>query len=285
MVMLSKNKTKKNKTKKNKTKKNKIKKNKIKKNKYNQIGKGKTTTQSKSKSILKQTGRYDQKTIAQRMFEKVWGKTPSDKSRISFIEQNKGCLRINWGRKHKGEPHGFVYLENFGKPINQFGLKCKLPKGIDAMFEGNRYLHFDLGTYCCKTTRPPKKQARRWILEYGLPGVNELGLEYDELVDLRNNLNNFINNPSLFDQKQLTADTIKLIDKFEKFDDYGYKLKKFSEQFNALADFNNFKTQFFRSFDDKYEGEDEDTYQNIYKHITDELLDGFKKSYEGYYHS
>ncbi len=302
MVMLSKNKTKKNKTKKNKTKKNKIKKNKIKKNKtkknkYNQIGKGKTTTQSKrsiakgsitkSKSTLKQTGRYDQKTIFQHMLERVCGKRPSDKCRISFIEQNKGCLGINWGREHKGEPHGFVYLENFGKPINQFGLKCKLPKGRDAMFEGNRYLHFDFNSreYCCKTTIPPKKQARRWILEYGLPGVNELGLEYDELVDLRNNLNNFINNPSLFDQKQLTADTIKLIDKFEKFDDYGYKLKKFSEQFNALADFNNFKTQFFRSFDDKYEGEDEDTYQNIYKHITDELLDGFKKSYEGYYHS
>lgn len=207
------------------------------------------------------------------MFEKVWGKTPSDKSRISFIEQNKGCLGINWGRKHKGEPPGFVYLENFGKPINQFGLKCKLPKGIDAMFEGNRYLHFDfnLGTYCCKTTRPPKKQARLWILKYGLPGVYEMHLPYQELVDLRNNLNSFIENPYLFKNKELTAHTRKLKSKFETFDDYRDKLQNFSEQFIASKEFDDFETQFFESFRD--DGE----YKNIYNHINNTLLRDFNK--------
>ena len=306
MVMLSKknktkkNKIKKNKIKKNKTKKNKIKKNKTKKNKYNQIGKGKMPQSrsiakrsiakgsiakrsiakgsiakgsiTKSKSTLKQTGRYDQKNLFQHLLEKVCRKRPSDKCRISFIEQNKGCVGINWG-EHKRKPHGFVYLENFGKPIKEFGLECKLPKGIDAMFEGNRYLHFDfnLGTYCCKTEPPFPTQAKQWILEYGLPGVNDLGLTRNELLDLHNNLYSFIKNAYLFKNKELTAHTRKLKSKFEKFHYYAYKLKNFSEQFIASKEFDDFETQFFESFRD--DGE----YKNIYNHINNTLLRDFNK--------
>jgi len=279
-----KNKTKKNKTKKNKTKKNKTKKNKTKKNKYNQIGKGKSTQSkrsiaqksiaqksiAKSKSTLKQHGRYDQKPIFQHILERVCGKRPSDKYRISFIEQKKGCVRINWGRKKKTS-RGEVYLENFGKSIKEFGLSCKTPEGIDAMYDRDRYLHFDfdLRKYCCKTEPPTPEQAKQWILEYGLPGVYKMGLEYQELVDL----NSFIEQPPLFENKKLTKHMEELKSKFERFNRFFDKLKKFSGEFGASEEFKAFETRFFGSFESfEYEYK----YQDIYNNIKDVLFPNFK---------
>jgi len=275
-----KNKTKKNKTKKNKTKKNKTKKNKTKKNKYNQIGKGKSTQSkrsiaqksiaqksiAKSKSTLKQHGRYDQKNVFQHLLERVCGKRPKDKCRISFIEQNKGCLGINWGGSTSKTTMGEVYLENFGRPIEEFGLSCKLPKGIDAMYDRDRYLHFDfnLGKYCCKPEPPNREDAKQWILKYGLPRVDQLGLEYQELVDL----NSFIEQPPLFENKRLTARMEKLKSEFERFNRFFDKLKKFSGEFGASEDFKEFETQFFGYFEDEY--------QNIYNNIKAVLLPNFK---------
>ena len=151
------------------------------------------------------------------------------------------------------------------------------------MYDRDRYLHFDfnLSTYCCKTERPERYQATRWILEYGLPGVNELGLEYQELIALRNELKSFIKHPYLFRDKRQTKRMDKLKSKFKKFDHYCYtKLQKFSGQFNALKEFDDFETQFFGSFEDEYEykykRENEDKYQDIYIDIKHELLPKFK---------